>query len=93
LVIGYWHDSLVIFGPILLIYLLTMRREERRLAQAYGPRWEAYVAQTPRLLPLRPHSYQPGRWTLQQWRKSREYRAAVSGLVALLALEVGRLTG
>ncbi|MBL9094630.1 MAG: isoprenylcysteine carboxylmethyltransferase family protein [Planctomycetaceae bacterium] len=92
LVIGYWHDFLVIFGPILLIYLLTMRREERRLAQAYGPRWEAYVAQTPILLPFRPHSYRPGRWTLQQWCKSREYRAAGGGLVALLALEIWRLT-
>jgi protein-S-isoprenylcysteine O-methyltransferase Ste14 len=78
-------------APIMTILLLTLLREEERLAVRYGDAWTAYALRTPRFLPTRigiPH----GAWSFAQWRRSREYRASSTALLALVAVLVWSAT-
>lgn len=77
-----------ILGLILVIYLVTMRREERRLAVRYGPAWDGYVAHGPRLFPLRLPRDLLGDWSFAQWFRSREYKAVLTTLAALAAIQL-----
>jgi hypothetical protein len=92
MVIGYVHDYLVILGPIALIYLLTMKAEEQRMLQKYGSRWTNYAVVTPRLLPLKAMNYTAAPWSPARWLQRREYRAIVTALAGLAALEWWRLS-
>jgi protein-S-isoprenylcysteine O-methyltransferase Ste14 len=82
-----WNVA-VMAGLIGVSYGLTMRREERRLAERYGGRWERYAAATPRLLPITLPAGIEGEWSFAQWCRSREYRAALSIPLAVLAAEL-----
>lgn len=73
-------------GLLLIIFWVTMRREERSMTTKYGTAWEEYAAQTPCLLPLRFSSNLKGAWSLAQWWRSREYNAVAVTVVALGAL-------
>jgi protein-S-isoprenylcysteine O-methyltransferase Ste14 len=76
-----------LFGPVIIVYGLTMQREEQRLARKYGAAWESYAARTPILLP-RPSSFRLcGAWSAAQWLRSREHRAALAALLALATLQ------
>ena len=68
--------------PIAIILLITLLREEERLARRYGEAWAAYAARTPRFLPTR-IAIPRGAWSFAQWRRSREYRALTTALLAL----------
>jgi protein-S-isoprenylcysteine O-methyltransferase Ste14 len=93
LLVHHVHDAWPALGAVLLLYLLTMQREERRLARRYGDAWAAYARHTPHLLPHRVGGATPdggrlwGDWSVAQWLKSREYNAFLTtfaGLVVLL---------
>ncbi len=81
-------NAVVVLGPFGVMYWLTMLREERRLAQKYGPAWQAYAAATPRLLPTRFPGTVRGPWSLAQWSRSREHRAAVATLLLVAVFEI-----
>jgi protein-S-isoprenylcysteine O-methyltransferase Ste14 len=91
--IGYAHDFIIVCGPVLGIYLLTITKEERRLAAKYTSRWEEYAATIPRLIPIKPSRYRRGNWSLAQWRTNREHRALIWSLLGMLALEAWRIYG
>lgn len=87
-ILGSLLDACVLFGPVLTIYLLTIRREERRLAERYGDAWRQYTAVTPQLFPtrlfnLRRFTNLRTEWSLSQWINNREYQALVTSLAAL----------
>jgi protein-S-isoprenylcysteine O-methyltransferase Ste14 len=94
LLVHHVHDAWLALGGVLLLYLLTMRREERRLAQRYGDAWAAYARRTPHLLPRRlgaaAQQFGPlwGEWSFAQWLRSREYNASMATLAGLAALQV-----
>lgn len=84
-------DACIVFGPVLVIYMLTMRREERRLAERHGEAWTQYTAAVPRLFPYRLFTNLRTEWSLGQWLNNREYNAAVTTLAALACLHFWRV--
>lgn len=93
MIIGYAHDFLVVCGPISAIYIFTVLHEERRLDAEYPRRWLEYANRTPRFLPWKIRNYEGGKWSLDQWLKSREYRGLIWTTIGLVALEAWRLFG
>ncbi len=91
MLIGYLHDYVVIFGPIVLIYYFTMRAEERRVSQKYGSRWIEFQARTPMFVPWKPWRYQAAPWSAARWWKCREYRAVLCSLAGLAVAELWRV--
>lgn len=89
--VGSLLDACVVFGPVLGIYLLTIQREERRLAERHGAAWSQYAATAPQFFPYRPFIELRCEWSLAQWMNNREYKAAMTATAALLALHVWRL--
>jgi protein-S-isoprenylcysteine O-methyltransferase Ste14 len=83
-------DACIVFGPVLVIYILTMRREERRLAERHGEAWTQYAAAVPRLFPYRLLTNLRTEWSLGQWLNNREYNAAVTTIAALACLHFWR---
>jgi protein-S-isoprenylcysteine O-methyltransferase Ste14 len=70
-----------------LVYWPVIRREEAFLRQEFGESYYRYATQVPLLFPLRlsaPHQDPPFRWT--QYRKNREYEAALGYLAGLVFL-------
>lgn len=88
--VGNLLDACVVFGPVLVIYLLTIQREERRLAQRHGAAWTQYAATAPQFFPYRPFGRFGCDWSWSQWFGNREYKAAATATAALLLLHVWR---
>ena len=91
LLVGSLIDVCVCFGPVLVIYLLTMQREERRLAERHGAAWAEYAAVAPQFFPYRLAIDWRCNWSLAQWLNNREYKAAITASGALLLLHFWRL--
>ncbi len=81
---------LVMLAIVGAVYLLTIVREERRLAIKYGDDWKNYITITPRLLPVGLSPQLVGKWSFAQWYRSREYRALFAAPLAIAALEIWR---
>jgi hypothetical protein len=77
--------SLPILGAMLLIFWLTARREEQRLAVKYGSAWREYRLRVGRL-PFGRRSSPGEPWSLRQWRGNHEYNAVIATLAVLVAL-------
>jgi protein-S-isoprenylcysteine O-methyltransferase Ste14 len=88
--VGSLLDACVVFGPVLAIYLLTIQREERRLAERHGAAWAQYAATAPQFFPYRPFTEFGCDWSLAQWLNNREYKAALTATAALLSLHLWR---
>jgi protein-S-isoprenylcysteine O-methyltransferase Ste14 len=88
--VGSLLDACVVFGPVLAIYLLTIQREERRLAERHGTAWAQYAATAPQFFPYRPFTQFGCDWSLAQWLNNREYKAVATATAALLLLHVWR---
>jgi protein-S-isoprenylcysteine O-methyltransferase Ste14 len=86
--VGSLLDACVMFGPVLAIYLLTIQREERRLAERHGAAWAQYAATAPQFFPYRPFVQFGCNWSLAQWRDNREYKAALTATAGLLLLHL-----
>jgi len=75
-----------------VVYGRTIRAEERRLVERFGPAARAYLASVPRLfprlVPYRPPGGPAGRFEWRRYRHSREYQAALAVAAALAALVV-----
>lgn len=78
-----WHwPSLVAVTTVL--YVATIRTEERRLAERFGTEWTRYAARTPMIFPRRACNYTTCRWFAINWVRNHEYRAVLTTLTALV---------
>lgn len=85
--IGQTHNLWIVAGPFALLFLYTVRHEEKSLAYQYGPVWTSYSERTPRFIPSRLIA-QSGNWSMHQWKKNREYQAALAATAGLVAIQV-----
>jgi protein-S-isoprenylcysteine O-methyltransferase Ste14 len=81
----------IVLGPILLMYFLKVRQEERKLAGRFGLSWQEYARATPRFLPRRFPRDGFADWQFVQWRKNREYHAVISAASGILALKLWQI--
>jgi hypothetical protein len=80
-----------ILGPMLIMYIIKVRQEERLLSTKFPEQWIAYSQSTPRFFP-RPARVSLGAdWRASQWMRSREYQALGATIVALIAIKVWQL--
>lgn len=71
-----------------MVYVPTIRTEEKLLAAKFGPTWERYAAHTGMFWPKRLPLALGGTWRLNQWIKNREYRALFSVIVVVFGWEI-----
>jgi protein-S-isoprenylcysteine O-methyltransferase Ste14 len=83
-------NFLLVLGPVLLIYVVKVRQEERHLAGRFPQAWADYARSTPRFVP-RLGRVGLAEWRFSQWAHHREYQAFAASLAALVALELWRL--
>ena len=84
---GVWYLGLALLGLFVLIYWPVMRREEKFLRNEFGEFYARYAAAVPFFFPrLRSADLggEPFRWN--QYRKNREYRAALGYGAAIIFL-------
>ena len=81
-------NFLFIVGPVLVIYAVKVRQEEKLLADRFSEQWAVYSQTTPRFFPgLRiPNLSAP--WSFSQWLKHREYQAVLASIGALIAIKM-----
>ena len=84
-ILGDVGDLAFVLGPLLVLYLLKVEREEHSLAVQHGAAWVEYARRTRRYLPRRPAKPLAG-WQAGLWRANGEYRAAIASLAALVGL-------
>jgi protein-S-isoprenylcysteine O-methyltransferase Ste14 len=82
-----------ILGPVLLVYIVKVRQEERVLAALFPAEWAAYARRTPRFFPFILSSNLSADWRASQWMRSREYQALGATLFALVAIQVWHTLG
>jgi protein-S-isoprenylcysteine O-methyltransferase Ste14 len=92
LLIDDYENIFFVLGPVLWIYLLRMRDEERFLAEKFPESWPKYVADVPKLIPRRLTSYVPATWDAGQWFRNREYQALAGALAGVLAIKLWDLS-
>ena len=86
--IGDPFNFLLILGPVLLIYVVKVRQEERLLATRFPQEWARYVKSTPRFFPRLRRVGRSAAWQFSQWIHHREYQAFAASLAALAAIKV-----
>ncbi len=86
--LGDPKNFLIILGPVLLIYIVKVRQEERLLASRFPEQWPGYVATTPRFVPRPRRLDLSAEWRVRQWVHHREYQALLATLAALVAIQV-----
>ncbi len=84
-----WIAALLVIGYFALFYAVVMRREEDELRPRYGAAFDEYAAAVPLFFPRFAAAKLPaavaGSFSFAQYRKNREYRAAI-GFALLLAV-------
>jgi protein-S-isoprenylcysteine O-methyltransferase Ste14 len=90
-----WISAAVLGGYFALFYAIVMRREERELHFHHGTKFDEYAAAVPLFFPrLVPANLSNGAGTFSfaQYKKNREYRAAIGFLLLLgILLVIWRL--
>lgn len=81
-------NFLFILGPILVIYVVKVRQEEKLLANRFPEDWAAYSKSTPRFVPGFRVPAVAAPWSLSQWLRHREYQAVLASILALAAFKV-----
>ena len=85
-------SALILFGYFALFYSFVMRREERELYQHHGDAFQEYARNVPlffpRLAPAKLSAESAGAFSFEQYKKNREYRAAIGFLLLLLVFVV-----
>ena len=85
------ENLIFVLGPLLLMYLVHIGQEERRLSHHYGAKWQTYVSTVPRFLPRRLPKAPLADWSRRQWLNNREYQALAGCLLGLALIEAWRL--
>jgi len=87
-----WSSALILLSYFALFYSFVMRREERELYQHHGDAFQEYARTVPlflpRLTPAKSSAENSRAFSVAQYRKNREYRAAVGFLLLLLIFVV-----
>jgi protein-S-isoprenylcysteine O-methyltransferase Ste14 len=82
-----WLASLILFGYFALFYSFVMRREERELYQHHGEAFQEYARTVPLFFPrltlAKVSAESAGTFSLEQYKKNREYRATIGFLLLL----------
>ena len=85
-----WVCALLLFGYFALFYSIVMRREEQELRFHHNASFDEYSRSVPlffpRFTPVRLAASRQDAFSLAQYKKNREYRAAIGFLLLLLAL-------
>jgi protein-S-isoprenylcysteine O-methyltransferase Ste14 len=83
-----WPSALILLCYFALFYSFVMRREERELYKHHGDAFQEYARTVPlflpRLTPAKFSTENSGAFSFAQYKKNREYRAAVGFLLLLL---------
>jgi len=87
-IIGDRENIWFVLGPVLLLYIVKVRQEERSLANLFPQQWPEYYRQTPRFLPRIGLVNLKADWSGAQWMRSREYQAVAATALALVALKI-----
>jgi protein-S-isoprenylcysteine O-methyltransferase Ste14 len=87
------RNFLFVLGPVLLLYIVKVRNEERWLSKLFPAQFAQYARQTPRFLPRLARTDMLAQWSTSQWLRSREYQAVTAALVALVAIKVWQTLG
>jgi len=85
------YNIVLILGPMMVIYIVKVRQEERLLATKFPAQWTAYARATPRFFPRIARASLTADWRGSQWMRSREYQAVGATIAALAAIEVWQL--
>lgn len=91
-----WLSALILAAYFVLVYSVVMEREAGELRAQHGAAFEQYARTVPlflpRLTPANASTTSPSAFSFAQYKKNREYRAAI-GFLLLLALlwEIWRL--
>ncbi len=90
--INSWISALVLCGYFALFYSIVMRREEGELRFHHGAAFDDYAKAVPlffpRTTPAKVSQDASVTFSLPQYKKNREYRAAIGFLVLLVVLVV-----
>ncbi len=87
-----WWSALILFAYFALFYSFVMRREERELYQHHGEAFKEYARSVPLFFPrvasAKIASGSAAAFSFAQYKKNREYRAAIGFLLLLLVFVV-----
>jgi protein-S-isoprenylcysteine O-methyltransferase Ste14 len=85
-----WISAFILLSYFVLFYSIVMRREEHELRQHHGAAFDEYTFAVPLFLPRLTRANLPGArgdaFSFSQYKKNREYRAAIGFLLLLAAL-------
>lgn len=85
-----WISASILLVYFAVFYFMVMRREEKELCVRHGTAFEEYAKAVPLFLPrLRPARIEEGTggvFSVEQYRKNREWQAALGFLILLGAL-------
>lgn len=81
-------NFLFIVGPVLVIYIVKVRQEEKLLAATFPQEWPGYSRTTPRFFPRLKRVDVAAPWQFSQWLRHREYQALAATVLALVAMKV-----
>jgi protein-S-isoprenylcysteine O-methyltransferase Ste14 len=83
-----WLSALILFCYFALFYSIVMRREERELYRHHGDAFREYARAVPlflpRMTPAKLSAAAAPSFSFAQYKKNREYRAAIGFLLLLL---------
>ena len=91
--IGDADNFWMILGPVLILYTIKVRQEERSLGEMFPAAWADYVRTTPRFFPRLACVNLSADWNVAQWIRSREYQALLATVAAFVAIKVWQLSG
>jgi protein-S-isoprenylcysteine O-methyltransferase Ste14 len=85
-----WISAMLLLGYFALFYSIVMRREEHELRSHHHASFDEYARFVPlffpRFTPVHLAASREDAFSLAQYKKNREYRAAIGFLLLLLAL-------
>jgi protein-S-isoprenylcysteine O-methyltransferase Ste14 len=85
-----WISALILLSYFALFYSIVMRREEQELCFHHGAAFEQYARAVPLFFPRPTPANVPGigerTFSIAQYQKNREYRAAIGFLLLIAVL-------
>ena len=85
-----WISGLILCGYFALFYSMVMKREEQEMRAQHGAAFDEYARAVPLFLPrMKPAALSretSTEFSLEQYKKNREYRAAFGFLLLLIVL-------
>jgi protein-S-isoprenylcysteine O-methyltransferase Ste14 len=87
-----WFSAIVLCGYFALFYSVVMRKEEQELRLQHGAAFDQYAQAVPLFFPqftsAKLGATNSRSFSLPQYKKNREYRAAIGFLLVLIVLVV-----